>query len=353
MENSRKSKSSQLAGIIREMIVSGKIKTGERLEAVAQTAKRYDTTIATVSKALDILEQGAFVERFPGRGVFAKARNKYNLLLVVDDGFSACANQDVFLPVFMHELDLKCRASGCSYKTFLNVCDMNSSRDLSQCLAAESFDVVLIASRWAAENAGKIFKNSTALLIGLFDYKDIDVTIGFDGYSMARMAVRRLAELGCSRISFIGFEQDASWRGEAKRSHDGYMDGLADADMLYDRNLDLLVTLSLEAGVAGFGKLIKYKQEKSPLGIIVNDSFTALGVVQGALVNSCRIPEELIIAAHANKGSGVSGFSVPLIRYECDISEMADRVFELMQDYGKGQPVQSVLLEMKELCPFK
>jgi DNA-binding LacI/PurR family transcriptional regulator len=350
----QKNKSIELAEIIRGQITSGQFTVGDQLEAISKLAKRYGTTIATVSKALENLEQSGYVERFPGKGVFIKAKKTCRLAVVMDTGFSYELMPISFFPVFINELDKKCRELNWTHQLFFSVNDHESAKEFLLQLSQNKFDAILIASRWLAENYNSVALSCSAAAIGLFDYKGIDSSVIFDSISATTEAVHALAEQGCQQIAFINSDQDKSWHRNSETSHTGYLNGLKEVCKLRDSDLDIDVPLSQLGGLNGFYELIRHKKS-SPMGIIISDSIITFGVIQGVLAKGLKIPEDIIIATHANKGCGAADFPFPAIKLEYSIEQLLDYLITLITNSVTGNNIKKGIhwIEANLLNPFK
>lgn len=68
----------QLAGILREHIVSGKYHAGDRLPTEEALSKDYDVSRITIRQALGDLEKEGFIKREAGRGTFVADRRMFS-----------------------------------------------------------------------------------------------------------------------------------------------------------------------------------------------------------------------------------------------------------------------------------
>lgn len=53
-----------------EKIVSGEIKSGEKLPSIRKAAKMYDTSVVTIIKAFQELENGGMIVTYVGKGSY-------------------------------------------------------------------------------------------------------------------------------------------------------------------------------------------------------------------------------------------------------------------------------------------
>ena len=336
----RQNKSNELAEILRYQITSGQLRENEQLEAISKLATRYSTTVVTVSKALAILESGGYVKRIPNKGVFVKATQSCRLALVMDSIFSYDSNSVALLPIILKELERTCRAENWSYELFFNVNDRFSSQNLLLKLSQNAFDVVLIGSLWLAQNAVEIFKGKSVFTVGIYPYKELDFSITFDSCKMVYDAVLELSKRGCRQIALIDNNRDLSWAKIQDYNIKGYNDALKSIGRLRNSRLHFKVPISQQGGYNALGELLKNNLPR-PLGIVSVDSVITLGIIQAALSHNLRIPEDVIIATHANHGCGASQFIVPIIKYEYDVNTLFDRLamFIKLHNAGGNLPV--------------
>lgn len=337
----RQNKSNELAEMLRYRIISGQLKTGEQLEAIAKLAKRYETTVATVSKALETLEQSGYVERFAGKGVFIKAKQSCRLALVMDSAFSYDSSSVSFLPIVFNELERKCREENWTYELFFSVNDKITAQNFLLKLNQNAFDAVLICSIWLAENSAEIFKNKAVFTIGVYPYKDLEFSFSFDLYKMAYDAVLELDRQGCRQIALIDSNKDMSWSKIPDAAARGYADALREIGQLRNPLLHIRTAISQQGGCTAFRELSSNNDLASPFGIVSVDSMVTLGVIQAVLSKGLRISEDVIIATHANRGCGAAQFTVPIIKYEYPVNVHLARVVEFIKQYNQGGKIPS------------
>ena len=94
------SKSRDLANLMKFQILSGKYRPGSQLPSVNALALQHDTTLATVTKALDYLEQQGLIDRLAGKGVFICEKFQVRIAVVIDNLF-ACDNLTKFYTEFI------------------------------------------------------------------------------------------------------------------------------------------------------------------------------------------------------------------------------------------------------------
>lgn len=74
----------EVAELLRRQILSGKIKAGDRLPALNEMSEKFGIARMTIRQAMDALEDEGLIERYAGKGTFAReislpARQKLNM----------------------------------------------------------------------------------------------------------------------------------------------------------------------------------------------------------------------------------------------------------------------------------
>ncbi len=337
----QQNKSNELAEMLKHQIVSGQLQVNEQLEAISKLAKRHGTTIATVSKALANLEQSGYVERFPGKGVFVKEKQNCRLALVLDSGTFANDSANVSLmPIFLNELEKKSQEENWTYELFFSVDSRPSAQNFLLKLAQNAFDVVLVGSRWLAENSAEILDNKSVLTIGIFSYKELELSISFDSYQMVYDAVLELDKQGCQQIALIENNRDQSWAKNPNCNIRAYHDALKSIGKLRDTRLHFNVPVSQKGGYDAFCELAKNTTDR-PLGIISVDSLITLGIIQAALFKGLNFSEDVIIATQANQGCGVAEITTPIIKFENSLTVYLEHIAKFVKLYNQGERVPS------------
>ena len=332
-----KSKSRELSEILKIQIVSGALHPGEQLEPIVKMAERYATTVATVSKAMEFLEQYGLVRRVAGKGIFVCEKKSCRIAIVLDRVFAYSTSAYSSLHIILKEIDQQCMELNWSYELFPNVVDAPSARPFLQKLAQNEFDAVFIGSMYIAQNYDAFFRDRMLYTIGIYSYKELSYSLSFNTYRMAHDAVLELNRLGCQTIAVFDTDVSMEWSSTPDMTKRGYFDGLKRIGKLHDQALYRRIPVSQQGGFDALLELWQTSKER-PLGVISSDSLMTFGIIQAAFSCGMRIPEDLIIATHANQGCDAAQFSVPLIKYMNPVGKQIRRVFANIQNYMKGEP---------------
>ncbi len=90
---------SQLASILREQLLSGRLATGDRIPTEAELGAEYSVSRITVRQALAVLEQEGFLRREVGRGTFVKDRRPFSGELKVEGSLDDLMSLGAFTSV--------------------------------------------------------------------------------------------------------------------------------------------------------------------------------------------------------------------------------------------------------------
>lgn len=332
-----RSKSKELAENLKIQISSGVLRAGEQLDSIVCLAERHATTVATVSKAMDFLEQAGLVNRIPGKGIFVRQKKTCRIAVVLDRCFAYSTSAYSSLHVMLQEIDSQCRERDWAYELFPNVVDADSVQGFRGRLKQGCFDAVFIGSLYVAQNFDDIFCDQMVFTVGLYNYKELSYTVAFDTYRMVHEAALELHRLGCGEIALCDNDVPMEWSSSPDMTRRGFVDAMKRIGKLSGDILYRQIKISQQAGYEALKELWE-KCEKPPLGVISNDSLKTLGMLQAVLSLGLRIPEDVIIATHANQGCESAQFAAPVIKFSNPIKEQFKTVFCRIQDFLQGEP---------------
>ncbi len=329
---SNKGKSIELAQEFRRKIRSGEWKTGMKIEPIQKLAASYDTSVATISKVFEILENEGLIERLNGLGVYIKDKVKYRFAVIFDSRaeLGAFAHKATFMKYFIE----KCRNGNLSYTVFENTDAPGDCIKVQKQLKMNVFDVVIIASRYFAEHSEKYLKDIPVFAIGLYPYKWLKCTMSFTN-DWILDAAHRLRQSGCSRIALLNHSGDtASWEApEVTTFEERYRELEAEAPDIFREALYKKSETSPRGGYSMASELLRENAGCGKLGIISVDSIFTNGVISAIFQSGQSLWKDVFLISHANKGSLLSDFPVPILTYDADIELQCAKIFELAEKY--------------------
>ncbi len=328
------SKYDQVAGKLMQEIGSGRYSAGDKLPGVGELARTYRTTIATMSKALDLLDQQGLILRHAGKGIYVKERPPFRAAVVFDNPEDQL--DFTFSAIFCRLARARFREENIAWREFFNVANAETAENFRLQMRQQRFDLVLVCSAYVARNQAKIFRDSHALLIGLYDYKELDNTIIFDTASLVEDAVSTLHHFGARKIAMIGNDYPESWRKHPNAADAGFARGFKAIGQSRQTGQILRRPLSMEGGyIAGLELIRKFPER--PLGIICSDSLMTLGLFQAIISARLRVPEDVIIATHMNSQSPISTPLLPVICYITPVEDMLDRILLEFRQFSEDR----------------
>ena len=333
------SKSRDLANLMKFQILSGKYYSGSQLPSVKALAHQHNTTLATVTKALDYLEQQGLIDRLAGKGVFICEKFQVRIAVVIDNLFACDALPNAFLPVALQEIDRKCREYGWALELFFNVQNASSTREFKNKVKNNAFDVVFVDSLYVAEHYGEIFSDISVLTIGLYGYKQLNSWLNFDTGKFICDAVFELNRLGCREIVLLDIDRNLDWMHLGDISCGNiYRDAMRRVGRSQENIHEYRVDISPQGGRNGFLQMIKDGLGKrGPLGVISRESVITDGVIMTAILYGFKLPADLVVASTGNRGGRFDQPSVPMIVYYNEISLHMEHIFADIDRYMQGE----------------
>ncbi|MBP3394899.1 MAG: GntR family transcriptional regulator [Lentisphaeria bacterium] len=329
---SSKGKSIELAQGFREKIRSGEWAAGTKFEPIQKLAADCGTSVATISKVFEILENEGLIERLNGLGVYVREQVKYRFAVIFDSRaeLGAFAHKAIFMKYFIE----KCRSGNMSYTVFENVDTPSDCLRVQKQMKTNIFDIAVIASRCFAEHCKKYLKDIPVFPIGLYPYKWLKCTTSFTN-DWIQDAAHRLRQYGCSRIALLNHTGDtASWEAPEVMTFEGrYRELTAEAPGIFQETLYKESDTSPRGGYNMARELLRENADCDKLGIISVDSIFTNGIISAIFQSRNSLWKDVFLVSHANKGSLLSDFPVPILTYEADIEQQCGRIFQLAAQY--------------------
>lgn len=297
---------------------------GDRLDAEAKLARRFGVSVFTVREALSALAREGLIERRHGSGTYVTDRRdrQHVAVLVEQDLTDPRASQ------FVKQVAFQARRAALDrgYRARLYVGHSRIGENVSAGLSCPEFfedldagrllGIMTFATPLHAEWVDRI--QATGLpLVGSFGVQRPQIIHDFVG--MVREGVRYLVESGRDRLAVLTTVRDRDERlnvGEPVREMCS-LHGLAEESVRVVYGLDPADPI---AGWRAFQRA--WSDANRPEGLLVTDDVLFAGVLQGILAAGVRIPDELLVATHANVGLTPPA-PFPVLRLEFDPAEFA------------------------------
>jgi DNA-binding LacI/PurR family transcriptional regulator len=325
--------------LVREEIA--RLQAGDKLESEVKLAKRLGVSVHTVREAITTFAHQGLVERRAGKGTTVcekKSPQHIALWLAVDPQYPYAAYGLRVLSRLRTELV----NGGFRVKTYLAHAGLEelpgdvAYQELLENLREHHVRGFIVASGAVGLEAWHLMEQTGVAVVSNGPAPSGGgYWVTSDGAGAIRAGVKHLLDHGCRRIAFMNwiaargadpcldvFRRSLSECGVATREE--WMRG------------DLHPSLA-GAGYAEFREIWSSRSEK-PDGLVVFDDVLFADMVTAIFELGLKVPEQLRVVAHANKGMVTSRF-FPAARLEFDPDEQAQAAAELMTRLARGEPV--------------
>ena len=329
-----KGKNLRIAQDLKERILSGGYPVGSKLESLSALTKQFKTTVVTMSRALDILENEGLIDRVNGLGIFVKQQVKYRFAVVFDSKaeMGLFAHKAVFMKYFIDY----CHNNGSEYKVFEDIDTVRDCNRVRKFLRENSFNAVLISSRAFAAGVAKYLHGIPIAAIGLYAYKDLDTCIHSDTAWTAN-AYKYLLDSGCKKIAVLtNRDQMHLWqKPEIVTQKEIYKKMCNHHPEHFNSEMFLQADLTPRSGYEKTCSLLDAMSENQKIGLVVTDSILTHGAISAALQKQYQIGENLIIVSHALNGFNLCQFAIPVVTAQDDISKHIAIIDSLILNYSR------------------
>jgi DNA-binding LacI/PurR family transcriptional regulator len=323
------------------------------LDSENQLAEQLKVSVLTIREALRSLAQEGVIERRQGKGTFVVnplGRRHVAVLHEMDFGH---ARSGYFFRHVAQELRRFLRAQGIRSRLYAGfhppdlpygepTCD-EFLEDLSR---GKVVGVVAVASpahpRWL-----DLLREKGLPVVG--SAGEYEYGVGFDVRDLIRQAIGKLLKHGRREIAFIGCPVPAFQTSGA-----GSLSSIVSTVMREHgvpvRNEWMRLDINPVIGGGGWEQLRELWTARSekPDGLVITDDILSLDVTMALLELGIRIPNQLMVITHANKGSEIR-YPFPVTRVEVDPDTFARSLGEMLLRLIRKEPVQ----EPKIILPFR
>lgn len=284
-----KTKHARLADELRQRIRVGDLQPGDQLPSFAQFREQHGVTLPTIEKALSNLERDGLIERFRGKGVFVREKNKATKFLGLLSPKQGVFAWRLYWVPFMEGLQKRAHEAG--YEILL----LNSSSPSSwQDKVDGAIFHQLSACDYAALQSPPPLVNVLTSVPGL-------ACVVADEYEGGYQATRHLLDLGHRRIAYL---LDDSY-GETRMRLAGYQAALRDAKVKASSDWVRVVEEGNEGKLwpqCGKTEMLKWLasgwKKASCTALLCHNDEMALGVLEALRDHKIRVPQDLSIVGY-------------------------------------------------------
>ncbi|MCZ7645642.1 MAG: substrate-binding domain-containing protein [Planctomycetota bacterium] len=319
------------------------LKPGERLESEARLARRFEASIVTVREALLLLVQEGRLVRRQGSGTYVAERPPEaaprKVAILAEPDLSS-AHVSFFFPAAASALQRLLESAGYAAEVFSGRLlgelgdDGLARRFEAQAEAGELAGVAAVAAL-PREAWVRVLARHGLPLVGPASRHEYGVR--HDEEAFLAGAVEYLVARGRRRIAAIG------WYG---REGDPAASEACLARLRARFGVELpaaWIPPSASHEMVGahwnaFHSAWRARDER-PDGLVIADDLMAREVLPAVLTLGLRVPEDLLVLCHANRGSGLR-FPVPVVELRYDPDEYGRAMGEMLLQRIRGEAVE-------------
>ncbi len=298
----KKTKHQQILGYVRQAILSGTYKAGDRLPTDGQLMRQFNTSRPTVARAMRDLEMEGYLERRAGSGSFVRvpAQTKPSLIGILTPEIG---EHELFQPI-CSEIALQCQKHNLSLlwadsssgngdtaidheKNAYELCQRYIKLGVAGVFftPVEFSEKMLVANREIAEQL-----DANGISVVLLD-RDIERLpkrsrfdlVGVDNFRCGYMQADHLLKLGCKRI---GYASRAVSAPTIAARIAGFRHAMLSAGVQHSENLEFCGNLHDPTLI---DSIAKAKLD----GLICANDTAAIMIMRGLIQRGVRIPEDL------------------------------------------------------------
>ena len=330
----------EIAAVLRQEITRSR-RAGDRLDSEAKLAQRFSVSGVTIREALLALTKDGLIQRRHGSGTYVKERvDDRHVAVLIELDISHPRISYVYLRV-PQQVRRVLERNG--YRVKLYVGQVSPTERPSEptypdfiedVLQEKIRGVVVIATRPHPSWIEPLRRQSVPVVGHPLEYSHV---VNVDMENLVRLAVERLIEAGRRKLAWLGwsppwfpsttlpvFKQSLQQHGVPV--HEEW------------------ISVGLHPSAPGAGweefREIWTARAEKPDGLIVADDVLFRDAAAAILDVGVRVPEQLMVITHANKGSGML-CPFPVARMEIDPDEYAEAMGQMLIGLMKGELTSS------------
>ncbi len=330
----------RLKRLLREKLQSGEFKLGDRFPSQNELMRRYSLSFATVTRALNDLEQEGLLARQQGRGTFvrsipppAAARSSAPLSIQV----FIPSHSDTMPPLKVQQFPSAPEA-GCFERCHFEVIPYGpNAADLDRFLFARAgVDGVLFlgAEDQHLSFVGNLAEMTPTVLIGRAGEMPALGCVYFDHAAAATTAVKHLLDLGHSRIGMV---TGAPGHCSSQEYLTGYQSAMRNAGVPYADRLVSYADAFKKDGYAAALDLFDKNAGSEISALLLTDTMLAFQALAALRSMGKQVPADVSVIA-TDDLSEAENMAPPLTSLRVPTGEMANRAIEVLVELISGKP---------------
>jgi DNA-binding LacI/PurR family transcriptional regulator len=347
MSKSALTKNECITRHLEKEIAEGGAYGNNKLESIRNLAKRFDTTPATICKAVDNLHSQGLIEKQHGRGIFIRRSNVNHSVALASEQRFFMPESGWYCPVLIGELEANFRKRGYGVQYFLNITSKFCEENFDFALERRSFKAVVFVSQWFFENKRVQVEAEDIPCVGVFRNGDLRYWVTVDSAWFFTEALEEFKKLNRKRVAHIRVRPELDWNEYGRQIHRKSMNA---AEAAFGKSMIIQVPPSSQAGFEAMKNLWK---EKKPDGVIVTDERIGQGVVAAVMSLGLRVPQDIVVASEVLEG-GNKILGIPIIEIRTPVRDQANIIAEMVSLICSGQKLEEpqVFLRQSLMNPF-
>ncbi len=320
---------------------------GEKLPTIAELAKRYEVSVLTIREALSALTSRGVVVRRRGSGTYVADITRSRHVGVLCESDISDPRASYFYHRVPQQLVRFFQRAGFPVRLYVGHVPMAepphselTSREFLEALERRQLSGAVVIDEPIGSQWLESLQRQHIPIIGLqewFEYACVR-----NKAQMGRLGAEYLIRHGRRRIALIQWLQPQP-PGTPQRNPvmKGFRETLAAAGVEIQLRW---IRHDLPPGAPGAGweefREIWVSKEEKPDGLLVCDDMLFLGTAMAICQLGIRVPEDLLVVTHWNKGSGlISPFPVAKVAFDLDdyVRKMGAMLVQLM----RHEPVEN------------
>jgi len=329
----------QVAETLRRKVLN-RLHPGVKLESEAHLARRLGVSVLTLRQALSVLAHEGLIDRRHGSGTYVTDRQKHKVVAVGSVTYPGQHPHSFQMRLFVLLSELlmrhgyRCR----SYVAPLGFAD--GWAELVEEIERGRIAGAAFVAMDARSVAIRLAESGVPCVGTGYPYP---ASVELDYSDLVRKGVGHLLQRGCRRIALMQWLVDTP---QEQAAHEAFCSAMRDHGApIRDEWMRRSVPPETPgAGWEQFREIWAARDEK-PDGLLVTDDMLFRDVAMAILDFHLKIPDQLQVVAHANKGSGLT-YPFPVSLLEVDLNEWAEammhRLIKLMNQEPVSPPVRYV-----------
>ena len=332
--------------------IASHYKPGDSLPPIVEMAKAFGVSYQTVRESLSVLETRGWVERRSGSGTYVCDWNKNRHVAVWCERDIFDPHASYFYRYVPRQLVRFFKAHGLDAKLYVGeVSHAEPPRSEMTCaefgLALEGHQlcgVVVLDEPTGSQWLAALQEQNIPLVRAREnnDQPNSPCVFGSNKRMKARMGAEYLLSHGRRKLALMQWlEVNRSQASSPDPTMEGFTAALTQAGVPVNQQW---IRHDLPPGASGSGweefREIWAASNEKPDGLLVCDDMLFVGAAMAILQLGIRVPEDLLVITHYNKGSGLKApFSVA--KLQMDPQEYVLILGQALVKRMRGQPVES------------